>query len=111
MKFDRSKFAARLRELRLTAGLTQGGLGKELGVGNTMIANLESGKFSPSLEVFFGLTEVFKVTAEMLAGETELPPEIKDRPPLWLAQLFASFANLDRSVQKAICALVKALEK
>ncbi len=49
-----------IRTLRFLHGeMTQGELGERVGVTRQTIASIEAGKYAPSLEVAFGIAEVF----------------------------------------------------
>lgn len=65
------KFSARLKELRKKMGISQEALGEKLGIGQTSIANYETNKRIPSLEVFIGIAEIFNVSLDYLAGSIE----------------------------------------
>jgi transcriptional regulator with XRE-family HTH domain len=55
-------FPARLRELRLKAGMTQGLLAKTLGLFQTTVSKYETGENQPSHEDLFAICAIFKVT-------------------------------------------------
>jgi putative transcriptional regulator len=107
MLFDSVFFGARVKAFRKAAKMTQAELGAALGVGNTAIANLESGKYNPSLDVLFGLTEVFKVTLAELVGETEAVA--KAFQP-WIMNLLPDLETLDKRGQESVKALVRGLK-
>lgn len=65
----------RLKELRKNKGLSQEKLAKKLGIGQTSIANYESNRRIPSLEVFIAISQEFNVSLDYLAGNIE---EIND---------------------------------
>jgi putative transcriptional regulator len=62
MKIHKSKLAARRRELHLT----QEELAKKAGISRAYLANLESGNYTPSLEVAKNLSIILNVSVEEL---------------------------------------------
>lgn len=69
----------RLRLTRLARGLSQGDLARTAGVTRQAISGIESGRWSPSLDVALALAKVLDSTVEGLFGlPTEAPP-IKSR--------------------------------
>ena len=62
------KFNARLKELRLEAGLTQKDLAKAIEVGRTTISEYESGKIVPKQEGLLKLANHFNVSVDYLTG-------------------------------------------
>ena len=61
---------SRIRDLRTEREMTQGELGKELGVGNTSISQYESGARLPDIVTIEKLADVFKVSTDSLLGRT-----------------------------------------
>lgn len=63
-------FGKRIRELRKKAGLTQEELSCKVDVDSKSISRIETGKFSPSLDLLYRLSRVFDVEYyEMLKFE------------------------------------------
>lgn len=62
-------FPANLRRLRLSRGLTLRALAEQVGVDNSAIARMESGKSKPSLGMLRRLKVVLGCTADALIGE------------------------------------------
>lgn len=62
------EFKTRLKELRKARHMTQSELGKHLCYGYTAIANYESGKNQPSIQVLIKLSELFDVSVDYLLG-------------------------------------------
>lgn len=59
------RISNRIRELRFFAGeMTQAELAERAGVSRQAIIAIESGKYSPSLELAFAIASVFKVGLE-----------------------------------------------
>jgi len=48
-----------IRELRASAGLSQGGLATEMGVSRQTINAIETGRYDPSLPLAFAIAKVF----------------------------------------------------
>ncbi len=67
-------FGARLKELRLKAGLTQKQLASQVGVTKSVISFYELRERAPSPEVLIKLSNIFHVTTDFLLG-IEKPPE------------------------------------
>ena len=55
-----------VRERRSAAGLSQGDLGKVLGVSRQTINAIETGRYLPSLPLAFGLAHFFETTVEQI---------------------------------------------
>jgi len=55
-----------LRELRAQRGLSQGALGKAVGVSRQTINAIETGRYQPSLPLAFGLARHFGIAIEEL---------------------------------------------
>ncbi|MDL4775874.1 MULTISPECIES: helix-turn-helix transcriptional regulator [Thermomonosporaceae] len=53
-----------VRELRLTRGLSQGDLGKVLGVSRQTVNAIETGRYSPSLPLAITLARFFERAVE-----------------------------------------------
>jgi transcriptional regulator with XRE-family HTH domain len=72
---------ARLRNARLTAGLNQAELGKQIGVQQPHISAMEAGHRSPSIEVLKKIAAALGVSVHWLCGEDLahliVPPEMR----------------------------------
>ncbi len=67
---DGAKLGARIRELRLAAGLTQAELARRTGIHRPNIARVEAGRHTPSLETLARLAAAIGVpTASVLDGD------------------------------------------
>jgi DNA-binding XRE family transcriptional regulator len=67
---DGARLGARLRELRLAAGLTQAELARRTGIHRPNIARVEAGRHTPSLETLARLATAIGVSAtHVLSGE------------------------------------------
>lgn len=75
MSDSRRQSDDRLRLTRLARGLSQGDLARTAGVTRQAISGIESGRWSPSLDVALALARALDSTVEALFGEpTEAPP-------------------------------------
>lgn len=63
----------RVYQLRKQAGLTQGELGKILGLSDKSVSVLESGQRSTTIEKLVLLAEYFQVSTDYLLGITDDP--------------------------------------
>lgn len=66
-------FGQRIREMRTSAGLTQGQLGQTIGVTKQAIQNIESGRRETTLPKIILLADYFNVDANYLLGRVEVP--------------------------------------
>jgi DNA-binding XRE family transcriptional regulator len=66
---DGSRLGARLRELRLAAGLTQAELARRTGIHRPNIARVEAGRHTPSLETLTRLATAIGVSATRVLSE------------------------------------------
>ena len=70
--FNRSVFAVRVRELRLTANMTMDEVAAAIGLKRrASISLFEAGKNVPSIEGFTALAELFAVSMDYLAGRSD----------------------------------------
>ena len=88
-KITSTKIGARIRQLRLSAGMTQRDLAQRINVGNTTLSQYESGARVPSDEVKIKIASVFGVSVDYLLGVTDsreltsptpTPPAAAQRP-------------------------------
>jgi putative transcriptional regulator len=61
----------KVRELREDAGLSQGELGKQVGVSRQTINSIEVGRYIPSLPLALKLCRFFKVPVEEVFSDIE----------------------------------------
>lgn len=74
-------FAARLKELRETAGLTQGQLAEKAGLSKAGIADLEQGRNRPSWDTVQALCNALGVSCEEFQREpAKREPQGRGRP-------------------------------
>lgn len=64
-------FPERLRSLRMTTGISQVDLGKDIGASKQSIANLENGHRTPGLDLFISIADYFVVSLDYLAGRSD----------------------------------------
>ena len=60
----------RLKQARLKAGLTQKALSIDANVSASMISQYESGKKTPSIEIFLRITDALEVSPDEILGRT-----------------------------------------
>lgn len=58
----------RIRELRLSKGLSQRELGNAIGTAQQTISRLEVGNYSPPIDLIINLAEYFEVSIDYLLG-------------------------------------------
>jgi transcriptional regulator with XRE-family HTH domain len=77
-----SNFAGRLRELRESAGLTQGQLAEQVGTTVRTISRLETGTQEPTWPTVLKLSDVLGVSCEAFKEEpSDSQPKGRGRPP------------------------------
>lgn len=64
-------FGEKLKELRMSAGMTQTELGKLLGVGKTAISNYETGLSCPDMSKLIDIAVLFHISLDYLLGLSE----------------------------------------
>ena len=69
----------RLRLTRLARGLSQGDLARAAGVTRQAISGIESGRWSPSLDVALALARALDSSVEQLFGEPAVSPSVHSR--------------------------------
>lgn len=102
----------RLKELRVTKGVSQGDVAKYLGITQQAYANYERGARKPDPETITKLADYFEVTADYLLGRSdllgedqevnELLQELKDRPEYRILFSTARRASADDIKKAAI---------
>ncbi len=70
-KRDTNTFGARLKALRIEAGMTQAQLGERMGMLATNIARLETGGRAPTWDTVMRLAKVFGVSTDEFVTEGE----------------------------------------
>lgn len=69
---NKSKISERLKELRNKKGMTQEELAQNINTSRSNIANYETGKNNPSVEMLEKLSEIFNCSMDYLMGRTDL---------------------------------------
>ena len=96
-----SDFAKNLRKFRKDKGYSQQKLAKILGYGYTAIANYESGRNEPSLDVLIVLAETLGVTVDELLGVEKNPEE---------RRLLSAFQKLNEEEKMTILNMIDTLQ-
>ena len=96
-----SDFAKNLRKFRKDKGYSQQKLAKILGYGYTAIANYESGRNEPSLDVLIVLAETHGVTVDELLGVEQNPEE---------KRFLSAFQKLDADKKMTILNMIDTLQ-
>ena len=111
-------FANRLKELRLSKGLTQQELAKKLNITSAAVSAYESGVRTPTIEGFNLLSQYFGVSIDYLAGNTEyysdpqateLIQEYFERPELKI--LFDATKNVTREDILQVASILEKMSK
>lgn len=72
-------FPERLKELRTQCSLTQGGLGKVVGLTDRSIRMYEAGTMEPRLSILVAFADYFKVSLDDLVGRGGSSKQIVSR--------------------------------
>ncbi len=89
-------FAKRLKELRVSRGLTQDDLVRELNLVKSSISMYENGKRKPSFEVLEAIADYFNVNMDTLYSSAPVfVPSLKRVPMLGYAAAGQPLENLD----------------
>lgn len=89
-------FAKRLKELRMSRGLTQDDLARELKLVKSSISMYENGKRKPSFEVLEAIADYFNVNMDTLYSSAPVfVPSLKRVPMLGYAAAGPPLENLD----------------
>lgn len=103
------RFASRLRELRLSRGLTQAELARSAFVGTTYIGRLETGSTAPGIDLVDRLAESLGVSVADLLPAASVPdpaPLLREQANALLARLLAS---ADVPTLQMVCPLLARL--
>lgn len=103
-----NRFPQRLKELRKINKMTQVQLAKKLDFGYTAIANYESGRNEPAIDILTKLAEIFRVSVDYLIGhaddyveESHMHPEEKE--------LIEQYRSLDIEEREVLRSLVNVM--
>ena len=95
--------AVRLKELRVSAGITQKELATSTGIALQSIINYENGRREPNSKAMVALERYFNVTGEYLRGESsERAPEYSWEDPEIIAAIRASFPDQLRQLNDTL---------
>ena len=61
---DKIELGARLREIRIRAGIRQEDFAKSMGVSRQTISSLETGRYNPSIILAYKIAQYFGMTIE-----------------------------------------------
>ena len=91
----------RLRLLRKQYGLSQGDLGKLIGVSKVSISGYEKGIRVPSMEILLTILKLFNISADYILGrELSVVCEGEENMPLFLASSDVEIINEIRNHPK-----------
>lgn len=95
--------AVRLKELRVSAGITQKELATSTGIALQSIINYENGRREPNSKAMVALERYFNVTGEYLRWESsERTPEYSWEDPEIMAAIRASFPDQLRQLNDTL---------
>lgn len=95
--------AGRLKELRVSAGITQKELAAHTGIALQSIINYENGRREPNSKAMAVLERYFNVTGEYLRGESsDRAPEYAWEDPEIMAAIRASFPDQLRQLNDTL---------
>lgn len=95
--------AVRLKELRVSAGITQKELATSTGIALQSIINYENGRREPNSKAMVALERYFNVTGEYLRGESsERAPKYSWEDPEIMAAIRASFPDQLRQLNDTL---------
>ena len=91
MNYEMKRSGERIRQLRISGGLTQDELAAAMNVNRSFLSRIESGKKGCSVDLFIQFSEFFKVSLDFLILGKESDPiresERKDRLKADIASL------------------------
>ena len=90
---EKKGMGLRIRECRVSKGLSQDGLADLLGMKRTNIANYEAGRVVPPGSVVLTLSEIFGVTTDYILGRSNDPSVSLDSNIAELQRLRKSLPN------------------
>ena len=93
-------FGQRLRKLRKDAGLTQSALAEKLGIGQSTLAEYESGRVIPTATVVAITAKFFGVSADYLLGLTDNPSPNKGELPEIVKKKLEKAEKLEKAVNE-----------
>jgi transcriptional regulator with XRE-family HTH domain len=96
----------RIREYRLKAGLSQGELGKKLGMHQTMVGNLENGKRTLSLDWARRVAKVFGISVADLLVDDDHPLRLEAEEQELIERYRAASDDQKENIRRVTEALV-----
>jgi transcriptional regulator with XRE-family HTH domain len=99
-------FPSRLKNLRVSKGLSLAQLATIVGLNKTSVYAFEEGRTKPAFDTLLALTDALGCSVDYLMGVSN-----SKEPPKWLADLMPDMATLDHHGQEAVKALIKGLKK
>ena len=107
---DYRSIGQRIKQIRLSQGITQEQLAEAVGVGVTHISHLETGNGMVSLKVFLAIVNYLECSAdEILCKEIKMARPIVDN---WLVELVADCIQTEvKIISDAVIALKETLRK
>lgn len=88
------EFKDRLKSLRQQAGLTQGELGKKLGLSPSIVGMYEQGRRSPTYEGMEQIADIFNVDIDYLTGKETKSAYYSDPETQRIAEAIANKPGL-----------------
>ena len=101
--------AERIKRLRQEHNMTQGELGKKIGIHQKQISAYERGRNIPSTDILIKLAEAFDVTLDYLAFEAKGQPaklNIQDRELLRRFEVLDRLPENEKSLAKEMLDLI-----
>ena len=99
-----SDLGNRIKELRLTTGLTQEELGKKLNLSKQTVSSYEKGTRTPDPDTITELAKIFKVSTDFLLGQTinPAPASVDDLPETVAPYLSEGIRELTPEARKEV---------
>lgn len=95
----------KIKTLRKQHRLSQGALAAKIGINPTHLGRLESGKYTPSVEVVRKLAEIFEVSFDCLLRD-DAALTVESRPDQPLTQHIRLAESLDEADQRALMHII-----
>lgn len=103
-----SKFGSNLRKIRKDNKISQMKLGEQLGYGYTTIANYESGRNEPSIDVLIKIADYFDVSMDYLIGRETGSGECV-RLGMKEVEVLSNYRHLNQDQKRMIVSLMDSL--
>ena len=103
---------SRIRELRISRGLSRLGLSKYIGVTHQQIQKYEKGTNSVSICLLSQLSDIFKISTDSILGQQHKPSAIISNRDRLAMEVMRAFAKIkDEKQKEAIAALIRFMVK